>query len=144
MYALSKNRFSVVTFTTMLVVNLLLLSIVSGCGSTPSGPDSTISVSPQETEVSDETYTRILQQGEIVGYLGEKTVTVIDGGTTTTTLQYNIYDIAFRILGTFDESGATYRFTRGNPEKLGNFTSEHSIRQVTGIEGILEFKEGLQ
>ena len=147
MYGLSKNRFSLVTISNILVLNFLLLSIMSGCGSTPSGSDSTISVSPDGIdgiEVSDETYTRILRQGEIVGYLGEKTVTVVAGGTTATTLQYNIYDIAFRILGTFDEAGATYRFTKGDPEKLGNFSPEHSIRQVTGIEGILEFREGLQ
>ncbi|NRA75097.1 MAG: hypothetical protein HRU16_04080 [Planctomycetes bacterium] len=144
MSGLSKNRFSVPTTIVALVLGLLLLSTVIGCGTTPTSPDSTTSASSSAIEVGDERYTRILQQGEIVGYIGKKVVTVVAGGTTTTSEQFNVYDSGFQILGTYDEAGATYRFTRGNTKKLGNFSPEHSIRQITGIEGIIELKEGLQ
>ena len=53
-------------------------------------------------------------------------------------------DSGFQILGTYGEAGTTYLFTRGITKKLGNFSPEHSIRQITGIKGIIELKEGLQ
>ena len=73
-----------------------------------------------------------------------KSATGIQGGSEITINLYNIYDQGFEILESYNETGSTYRFTDSGPEKLGNFSTEQSFRQVTGIDGILEFKEGLQ
>ena len=144
MFRLSKNRITPTNLFDAMVVPIILLLLMTGCGTTHSTADSSTPLSTSENEVSRESYTRILQQGQIVGYIGMKSATVIRGGSEITINLYNIYDQGFEILGSYNEMGSTYRFTDSGPKKLGNFSTEQSFRQVTGIDGILEYKEGLQ
>ncbi len=142
MYRFSKNRIFRTDLITVSALIFLLLPALNGCVTTSN--DSIVTTTSTESEVSQESYTRILQQGQIIGYIGEKSVTVTEGGSRITALLYNIYDQGFQILGSYDEAGTTHHFTRNGPVKLGNFSREQAFRQVTGIEGILEFQEGLQ
>ncbi|MGE4619616.1 MAG: hypothetical protein AAEJ04_07390 [Planctomycetota bacterium] len=141
MSGLSKNRFA----STNIIMAMVLVSLtfVTGCNTLDSGSDADRTKS-SSNEISAERYTRILQQGEIVGYIGTKTATLTRGGSKTTNLLYNIYNLGFEIIGSYDESGTTYRFTNQGPQKLGNFVVEESVRQALGLEGNLELKKGLQ
>ena len=123
---------------------LMLLLIICGCG-TPTASTGTRADSQQgDTDVSREMYTRVLVGGELVGFVGQREATLVRGGSSMTTSLFNIYDSSFQIVGSYDAAGATFRFTRNGPEKLGNFSPARSFQIVTGIEGQLEFREGLQ
>ena len=123
---------------------LMVLLILCGCGtpapSTSAQPDS----QPGDTEVGREMYTRVLVGSEVVGFVGKRTASLVRGGSSVTTTLFNIYDSSFQIVGSYDAAGATYRFTRNGPEKLGHFSPSRSFQMVTGVEGRLEFLEGLQ
>lgn len=144
LYRFSKNRIRKTTIGTTVVLVLPLLLFLSGCATQETAGDSNRLENQAESEVGRENYTRVMQQGEIVGYVGSKIVTVIKGGSKTTTTIHNVYGQGFQVLGSYDEAGSTHRFTKTGPVKLGNFSTEQSFRQITGIEGALEFREGLQ
>jgi hypothetical protein len=94
--------------------------------------------------VTEENYSRAMTAGELIGFVGSRQVTVLDGGSEVTTMIHNIYNAAFQVIGSYDSAGATYRFTRQGPEKLGHFGPERSFQMVSGIESPIEFREGLQ
>ncbi|MDE0959565.1 MAG: hypothetical protein OSB09_02175 [Planctomycetota bacterium] len=129
-----------------------LLGIIgwTGCGSTPiteptpliSRP--AISTPSTSTQLSEESYSRAMAAGTLVGFVGTRQVTMVQGGSEVTTTVHNIYDAAFQIIGSYDGSGATYRFTRQGPEKLGHFAPEKSFQMVSGLESPIKFQEGLQ
>ena len=144
MYRRSNNPIFKTNVASTIVLVLLLLPLLNGCATTNSDNDSSLNATQPESKVSRENYTRILQQGQIIGYIGSKSVTVTDGGSQTTTVLNNIYDPGFKILGSYDGAGSTHRYAKEGPVKLGHFTAEQSFRQITGVEGILEFQEGLQ
>lgn len=134
----------------ILPLGLLMVLGWSGCGSptatrtdTPSSSGSARS-SSTSTQVTEESYSRAMTAGELVGFVGSRQVTVLDGGSEITTMIHNIYDAGFQVIGSYDSAGATYRFTRQGPEKLGHFDPERSFQMVSGIKSSIEFREGLQ
>lgn len=123
---------------------LMVLLILCGCGTATVSTDTRADSQQADTDVGPEMYTRVLVGGELVGFVGQREATLVRGGSSVTTQLFNIYDSSFQIVGSYDAAGATFRFTRNGPEKLGHFSRDRSFKIVTGIEGQLEFREGLQ
>lgn len=129
-------------FLTMLALLAVILISVGGCSTnsatrTQGSPAETTSVSP-------ESYSRVLLEDELVGYVGFHQISVKVGGTRNDTGVYKVYNTAFEILGTFDDVGNTRVFRRDEPVLLGTFPPEDSVRQITGMTGKIRIVEGLQ
>ena len=123
------------------LVFLLLVSLISfsGCSGTP-GVLNTVDSSASATPIS---WSRVLLEDELVGYVGFRKIDVKVGGTQTENEINYVYNTVFNILGSFDASGNTKVFRRNQPVMLGTFAPEESFKQITGLTGRIEIVEGL-
>ena len=123
------------------LVCLLLVSLISfsGC-SGPQGVLNTVDSSASATPIS---WSRVLLEDELVGYVGFRKIDVKVGGTQTENEINYVYNTVFNILGSFDASGNTKVFRRNQPVMLGTFAPEESFKQITGLTGRIEIVEGL-
>ena len=124
------------------LVCLLVVSLISfsGCSGTQ-GAKITVDQSASATPIS---WSRVLLEDELVGYVGFRKIDVKVGGTLTENEINYVYNTVFEILGSFDASGNTKVFRRDQPVMLGTFTPEDSFRQITGLTGRIEIVKGLQ
>lgn len=121
---------------------LLILIVAGGCTQTPKAE--TASASRENTSISAENYSRVLLEDELVGYVGYRKISVQVGGSKSESGIYQVYNTAFEILGTYDESGNTRIFRRDQPVLLGTFSPENSVKQITGLSGRVQILDGLQ
>ncbi len=123
------------------LVCLLLVSLISfsGCSGTQ-GVINTVDSSASATPIS---WSRVLLEDELVGYVGFRKIDVKVGGTQTENEINYVYNTVFNILGSFDASGNTKVFRRNQPVMLGTFAPEESFKQITGLTGRIEIVEGL-
>ena len=123
------------------LVCLLLVSLISfsGCSGTQ-GVLNTVDSSASATPIS---WSRVLLEDELVGYVGFRKIDVKVGGTQTENEINYVYNTVFNILGSFDASGNTKVFRRNQPVMLGTFAPEESFKQITGLTGRIEIVEGL-
>ncbi len=123
------------------LVCLLLVSLISfsGCSGTQ-GVLNTVDSSASATPIS---WSRVLLEDELVGYIGFRKIDVKVGGTQTENEINYVYNTVFNILGSFDASGNTKVFRRNQPVMLGTFAPEESFKQITGLTGRIEIVEGL-
>lgn len=120
----------------------LLLTLLSGCGSTSTVVTDT--ASSEKTTVSEESYSRVFAEDELVGYVGFRKINVKVGKTTSDLGVFQVYNSAFELLGTYDQSGNTRVFRRNDQVLLGTFAPEDSVRQITGLSGKIRIVDGLQ
>ncbi len=135
---LSNNRVQRLESLLMILIFVGLL----GCGQTPVKTVST--GSPDKTTVSEKSYSRIYKADELIGYIGHRKIAVKVGGTNNDLATNSVYDKAFELLGTYDDSGNTKVFRGADPVPLGVFTPEESVRHITGTQGMLRIAPGLQ
>ena len=120
----------------------ILLIGLFGCGQTPKKEMS--SNSNDKTMVTEQSYSRVYNADELMGYVGHRNISVKVGGTSSNMATYSVYNTAFELLGTYDDSGNTRVFRRDKPVLLGVFSPEDSLRQIMGIEGRLRVTDGLR
>ena len=125
-----------------LLIIPLLLTLLSGCASTSSA--TTDSGSSDKTTVSEESFSRVFSEDELVGYVGFRKIDVKVGRTTSNHGFFQVYSSAFELLGTYDDAGNTRVFRRNDPVLLGTFAPEDSVRQITGLRGKIRIVDGLQ
>ncbi len=125
-----------------ILLTLLLLTLVAG-GCRSGAPQQTGKVDPP-SRLTDEQFTTVMLADQVVGFIGKREANIVRGESQVNTAVYNIYDAGFHCIGSFDASGSTYRFTRSGPEKVGHFSPEKSFQMVSGIEGMVQFREGLK
>ncbi|OUU22882.1 MAG: hypothetical protein CBC13_06895 [Planctomycetia bacterium TMED53] len=120
----------------------ILLIGLFGCGQTPKKEMS--SNSNDKTMVTEQSYSRVYNADELMGYVGHRNISVNVGGTSSNMATYSVYNKAFELLGTYDDAGNTRVFRRDKPILLGVFSPEDSLRQIMGIEGRLRVTDGLR
>ena len=101
------------------LVCLLLVSLTSfsGCSGTQ-GAKITVDSSSTATPIS---WSRVLLEDELVGYVGFRKIDVKVGGTQTENEINYVYNTVFEMLGSFDASGNTKVFRRDQQVMVGTF-----------------------
>lgn len=122
-----------------LFIAIALLS--AGCIMRSAGQMGKDTVAPQLKDLAYlEIWRSAVPQHELVGYVEESTIS-FPGSLSPSTIYY-VKDKFFKPLGFVTESGETYRYdTRGNSEKIGDFTLEIAARRFLNLTGIIYFKK---